>query len=305
MVGVNPLQKGQSLDGDGRRMVPRWKQILAQQQGWAQQNGIQFDSRGYTFSLYDNMYIPPSPATVDEFKSGKGDELGIGDKRGKMQALHSSSALVLNVFEYWRNRDIDSIARICGAPGGTSRMGFEQTHPTGLGGVPPHLDVEFLGPGLTLAIESKFTEPYHYHTKRGIKEKYLGMESLWRALPHCRRIAEHIREEQGGRTSFAYLDAPQLLKHILGLTMAYGPTGFELLYLWYEVPSKEAQRHRCEIADFNDHLGGEVRFRAMTYQELYGSLKKCANSDQDYLLYLGDRYFSRSDALVAPPGYVA
>ncbi len=109
------------------------------------------------------------------------------------------------------------------------------------GGIPPHLDVEFSGNKLKpLAIESKFTEPYHRHTKRTIKDKYLNVPGLWARLPRCGKLVKHIREEEQARTSFTYLDVPQLLKHILGLAYAFGPTGFELLYLWYEVSSEEA-----------------------------------------------------------------
>lgn len=277
-------------------MSMTYKLICNQQQTWAHQRGIKFDENGYTFSLDDNLFLPLLLEVRKEFQPGKGDELGSGGKRGKMQALHSSSALVVNVFQYWVNRNVSNIASACGAPQGMTEIRFEQTHPTPLGGVPPHLDVEFHGIGLKpLAIESKFTESYQRHTKRTIKDGYFSKPSLWAHFPRCERLAKRIHKEEQGRTSFVYLDAPQLLKHILGLGTAFGPMNFGLLYLWYEVPSPEAQRHRVEIEDFMDYIGDEVRFSVMTYQQLFEVLKRCPNSDRDYLSYLGQRYFPLSD----------
>ena len=48
----------------------------------------------------------------------------------------------------------------------------------------------------------------------------------------------------------AYLDAPQLVKHMLGLTIGFGPAGFDFVYLYYEVSSPEAKKHRKELEEF-------------------------------------------------------
>jgi len=268
-----------------------YRLICNQQQAWARQRGIKFDKDGYTFSLDDNLFLPLLPEVKKEFQPGKGDELGSGGKRGKMQALHSSSALVVNVFQYWLNRDVSTIASACGALQGITEMHFERTHPTPLGGIPPHLDIEFSRKGLKpLAIESKFTEPYHRHTKRAIKDKYLNVLGLWTGLPRCEELVRRIREEERARTSFTYLDVPQLLKHILGLTRTFGATGFNLLYLWYEVTSLEAKSHRKELKEFKKHIRDEVAFREMTYQELFEAIRKCHGVGEDYISYLTERY---------------
>jgi hypothetical protein len=273
-------------------MVRAYKSIYAQQLVWAARHGVKYDNDGYTLSLNENLYLPLLPVTEEEFKRGKGDELGSSDKRGKMRALHSSSALAINVFQYWRTRNVDNIARACGAPQGMTEMRFEQIHPTPLGGVPPHLDVEFRGSGLKpVAIEAKFTEPYHRHIKRTINDSYFSHAGLWAQLPRCEKLARRIRKEEQGKTSFTHLDAPQLLKHILGLAREYGPTGFELLYLWYEAPSPEAERHRIEIEDFSESIADEIHFRDMTYQKLFESIKKCPDTDGGYIGYLAERYF--------------
>jgi len=275
-------------------MFMTYKIIRDQQQAWAYQRGIKFDKDGYTFSLDDNLFLPLLPEVKNEFQSGKGDELGSGEKRGKMQALHSSAALVVNIFQYWVDRNVSYIASACGAPQGMTELHFEITHPTPLGGVPPHLDVEFWGNKLEpLAVESKFTELYYRHTKRTIKAKYLSIPGLWAQLPRCEKLVRHIREEERGKTSFVYLDAPQLLKHILGLATKFGSKGFQILYLWYEVPSIEVEKHRSEIAVFKEYVGDEVSFRDMTSQELFKAINKLPSKDRDYISYLRERYFPR------------
>lgn len=274
-------------------MLPTYQLILDNQQKWARQRSINLDDDGYTLSLNDNLFSPLLPETKREFVSGKGDELGRGYSRGKMQALHSSSALVVNVFDYWRNRNIGAIAQACGVSQHVTQMRFEQIYPTPLGGIPPHLDIEFCGgiDTVPVAVESKFTELYHRKTKRSIKDKYLNYRGLWAQLPNCEKLARRIRQEEKGKTSFAYFDAPQLLKHILGLTTKFGRKGYGLLYLWYEVPSLEADRHRQEIKAFKAQIGDDVDFRDMTYHELYSVVKRTSEANKNYISYLTERYF--------------
>lgn len=106
-------------------MSTAYESICNQQKWWACQRGIRFDEDGDTLSLDDNQFLPLLPEVRKEFKAGKGDELGAAGIRGKMRALHSSSALVVNIFQYWANRDVSEIASACGAPHGMTRMHFE------------------------------------------------------------------------------------------------------------------------------------------------------------------------------------
>lgn len=80
-----------------------------------------------------------------------------------------------------------------------------------------------------------------------------------------------IYDEQKKKMSFEYLDAPQLLKHILGLNYEtrFKEKGFTFLYLWYEIPSLEADKHRSEIESFKKAIGQDVDFQVLTYQELF------------------------------------
>lgn len=138
-----------------------------------------------------------------------------------------------------------------------------------------------------------------------IKEKYFSSPDLWNKLPTgCKKLAMLIHEEEQGKTSFSYLDAPQLLKHLLGLSLAtkYNPNrpkDFEFLYLWYEVPSSpEAKKHRLELTQFKEYIGDEVRLREMTYQDLFEAIKKCPNARKNYLDYLGQRYFPTANSQI-------
>ncbi len=74
-----------------------------------------------------------------DFGGGAGSELAArGDEPPKFCAVHSSAALVANAFGPFRTRPGD--LRLGGHSGAT-RLRFEATCPTGLGGTPPHLVV--------------------------------------------------------------------------------------------------------------------------------------------------------------------
>ncbi|MFC2056749.1 hypothetical protein ACFLTO_04170 [Chloroflexota bacterium] len=269
-------------------MIITYRRILNQQRDWADKRSIKFDKNGYTFRLNDNLFCPLSPRSEEEFRSGRGDEL----RKGKMNALHSSSALVVNVFEYWQSRGVDFIAQACGASKGAASLHFERTYRTPLGGIPPHLDVEFYNPLFRpLVVEAKFTESYHRKPKRHINDKYLD-SNLWKGLAGCESLIRLIRREEKDKTSFSFLDVPQLLKHILGLTTKFGKRGFELLYLWYDCrASLEAEKHHREISEFEKYISSEVSFRKMTYQELFKSIRGNPEAAPQYIDYLADRYF--------------
>ena len=265
--------------------------IKQQQANWAKSKGIRVDDAGYTANLGDNLFCPLSDASKRDFLEGRGDELGKDGGRPKIQALHSSAALAVNVFEHWRTRDVAAIARACGLSERATGMRFEATHRNALGGPPSHLDVQFTTTGKPLAIESKFTETYSRHTRRELSSGYVTRPGLWEGLPGCERLAKRLKDEEGKRTSFEYLDAPQLLKHILGLNTSF-PKRFSLLYLWYGVDSEEAERHWREITEFESFVEGDVDFRVMTYQDLFKRIQKMLRAGTDYVRYLRERYFT-------------
>jgi len=85
------------------------------------------------------------------------------------------------------------------------------------------------------------------------------------------------------------LNAPQLLKHTLGIANTF-QKDFTLLYLWYDCSFPEATEHRAEVGMFMQRLNGEIDFRAMTYQALFKKMQSAPAVDGNYIAYLAERY---------------
>ena len=263
------------------------------QRTWAQAVGISFDSRGYVQNLESNLRKPLSIRAWNGFRRGSGSELA-----SHMRALHSSSALVANFFDHWTERDKAPLLSALGIEGDDPavQLDFEAKFPTGLGGTPPNLDVVIrLGSTAVVAVESKFTEHQTRSTrgKADFSSSYFPPSSgLWAGvgLPGCQRLAETLRDG-GWRPEF--LDPGQLLKHVLGL--AKQGNRFTLCYLYFDCAGARSDIHREEVRRFAAHVGDEVPFRSLTYQEVFSAISAAAAADAesvDYVEYLGDRYFS-------------
>src|SRR5687767_5592943 len=110
--------------------------ILAKQTLWAARHGHPLrgsaGTKGrlaYTATVSDNLFEPLTPEARREYAEGDGGELGQGGiVPGKMQAVHSSSALSCNLFHYWRRIGRpDIIAKACGLPvSPTMAVAFER-----------------------------------------------------------------------------------------------------------------------------------------------------------------------------------
>jgi len=284
--------------------------ILQKQIQWALNRdmplvGSQGDrgQRTYTRTIDENLFEPLAPEVLDQFIRGDGGEISANPRPGiphKMNALHSSSALAVNVFHYWyRLRDAAGIAAACGLCRAGSRIPgviqFEkklvinkrfQKHPNVDVVIQDRLD----SPTVLFAIESKFTEAYGGRKHPGIKQAYLDRPALWTGIPALRSIAEEIVDTD---TEFQHLHPAQLIKHILGVRQTLKPGGrFRLLYLWYDAFGADGARHRSEIERFSAAAASDgVRFHALTYQELI--LRLAARYRQQhsaYVQYLTSRY---------------
>lgn len=99
-----------------------------------------------------------------------------------MRALHSSSALAVNVFDYWVSEfNHHLLAALDVDDRSNAAIRFEGKYPTGLGGNPPNLDVVLeLDNGQVIGIKSKFTEWFTPKTqgKMPFKEKYFE-QGVW------------------------------------------------------------------------------------------------------------------------------
>ena|SRR5437879_1670820 len=276
--------------------------IKARQRAWATRKGLTFDADSYCTCVDDNIFQGLSPGARTDFESGDGAELGKSGGRGKIQALHSSSALACNWFDYWRGRDLQPLSRAFGVPFRFSTLALEQKKfPTGLGGIGPNLDVLLTcGDGTPFAIESKFTEPYTKSKgKTYLKPEYFhDGRSLWTeaGLPGCQAVAEALRGQQDDFHNV--LDVAQLLKHMLALALS--GHHWSLCCLWFEVPGSLADQHRQELTVFTAaaHIGTDAaHFSALTYQELFARMVPfVGQDDSEYIAYLRERYVT--DAVV-------
>ena len=210
-----------------------------------------------------------------------------------MRALHSSSALVCNFFDYWRNQDKSALADALGIKQRITRIAFEKKFPTGLHGTPPHLDVVLTLSNETLvAVESKFLESYYAgKNKNLLRASYLpDATELWsqKGLPHCQQLAKNLHHKH-----FKYLDAAQLLKHMLGLANDEHKRQWKLWYLWFNPGGSAGEEHQKEIEQFIDAVNGDgEKVRAITYQSVFNRLsKKLGDQHAGYKDYLAKRYF--------------
>ena len=283
-------------------MIDAASYLFQRQVLWAQRKRIPLcgsaGDRGrlaYTRALDDNLFEPLSPEAVAEYSSGDGGELGrdIG-RPGKMQALHSSSALGCNMFHYWRRVDPGAILRACGLPTrGVEGLAFEGRLPISEQfRYAPNLDVlaTYGGDTTVAAIECKFCEPFSTRTKAPLSEKYLesALDGLWDGSPALRALAGRCCDPNAA--GFTHLDAPQLLKHVLGLRRRAGSHG-HLLYLYYDVPGREGATHRDEIARFTETPTQDgVRFWSVSYQTVLLELAEQRSAHGAWVDYMVERY---------------
>jgi hypothetical protein len=283
-----------------------YETILAKQMAWAQSRGICLrgskdectDGRGtkcYTAHLDANLFVPLSKSTETSFREGSGKEL-----EGKMRALHSSSAIAVNVFEYWNKlNDPATIAEACGlckkGSDAAVKIVFEEKYAVDKRfSTPPNIDVVIhCKDGSRIqryGIECKFTEAYQNRGHGGMAAKYFEESiNLWSDIPNLEKLAVSIQPDDN---RFAYLHAAQLIKHALGLKRHCGKRGFRLLYLWYDALGEPGYQHRAEVQEFAAIAKADgILFHSMTYQELIVRLTKTLEPQhQEYSRYLATRY---------------
>jgi len=287
-------------------LVRGYEYILAKQIAWARSRGIELiGSRGerglkaYAHTLDENLFSPLLPSVRDSFAAGNGNELGSSGAPGKMQAVHSSSALGVNVFQYWKSVSnpaaIAAACRLC-RPGSTAAVDLDfevkfVIHPDFV--IPPNLDVVIRNDESSriraMAIECKFSEAYGGRGHSGLKSAYLELDEIWDGLSNLRGLAATISPDDG---RFEVLHAAQLIKHVLGLRRACGHGRFRLLYLWYDVLGPEGAQHREEVESFAAAARADgVLFHSLTYQELIIGMSETLDSEHaHYVDYLMQRY---------------
>lgn len=267
--------------------------LKTRQQSWARSRGQTVDRAGYFASPAQNLPWL-TDAIRKDFDEADGHEFGVDGSRGKIAALHSSSALAVNFFGYWSMRESSALAGALGLTSAIQRIRFERKYPTGVGSRAPNLDVLLeLASGSVLAIESKFCEPFSSRVKKPVQDKYFPAgRRMWSGvgLDGVQRAAQDARTAASGYT---LLDAPQLLKHMLGLGTQ--TREWHLALLWYSPSSEVEIEMRNESDRFRKSLGVDAsRFNAMTYQALWAKLSTALSpAHREYSEYLQSRYFER------------
>jgi hypothetical protein len=281
--------------------------ILTKQISWADRNNVRLVGSeitkgrlAYTESLGENLFEPILPETRTEIEKGDGGELkGDSTHSAKMCAVHSSSAIGVNVLQYWKNKNIPDIAYALGLcrkdNKSANEIHFERKYKiSSKFQFDPNIDSVILNSESdkikAFGIECKFSEAYSSRNHSGLKERYLTeITEQWKDIPNLLDFAKTISPED---KSFNHLHPAQLIKHILGLKKEYGKTRFRLLYLWYDVLGEDGCKHRTEIAEFARIAKlDNVKFHSISYQELIAKLKKdYYKGNENYIDYLTDRY---------------
>ncbi len=283
-----------------------YQYILAKQTEWAKNRGLDLVGSKigcgrpvYTINVDHNLFQPLLPDVRASFAAGDGSELGSGGLPGKMQAIHSSSALGVNVFQYWKSA---SAAPVIASACGLCREGsdvsydiqFEEKYPINdTFGIHPNIDVVIHNKPEAkfkrFAIECKFSEAYRTHRHGGLKQKYLDCADIWDDIPNLRAFAERISPDD---KQFQHLHPAQLIKHILAMKRKFGRGGFRLLYLWYDVLGEQGKCHQDEVQEFVSVTSGDgIKFHSLTYQKLIATLAtQLRSTHQEYVRYITERY---------------
>lgn len=262
--------------------------------------GSETGNKIYFDDYNKNLYAKLSEDNKNDYNKGSGGEIrDTTTRRAPMKATFSSSAIVVNLFQYWQEKkDITPLLKAlmgnkCPKILKNIKIKFEsKIFPIKINNktiATPNIDITITYEDenenkYVIAIESKFTEPYKSKTYQGLGSKQYNDDSLWNDLPN-------IKEKRNITTK--HLDYPQLIKHILGLKNSKYKENFTLLYLWYDVPgTEEAKKHEEEIDKFAKIVGEDnINFCHITYQKVISYLEEnYKNEHEDYIKYLVERY---------------
>lgn len=226
-------------------------------------NSPNADSQGYLSDVAENLLPDIDFGRIrNEIENGSGNEL-----QQNLLAIHSSTALAVNAFGFFKSSDSISYVR----DGRDHEQPiFERKCRTGLGGTPPNLDVWFAaGNEGIVAIESKLTEYFERgkaeYTASYCRDNLPDGESCW----------WDVLDKSKGKES--HLGVAQLVKHYFGLRrhmLDEGVKDVELLYVFWE-PKNASEfeccvKHRGEIEGLANAVeDSEVKFSAMSYSELW------------------------------------
>ncbi len=280
--------------------------IKERQYSWARRHGVPIDDQGYVDELNDNFFIPPTDEMLAELPTDPQ-----GAPHETLHAVHSSAALVVNTFAYWRLYGKLQPVLAALAPNlahhDAEGLIFEAQCPIGWPSpqpdrMPPHLDAVLTYRDRAdatlvrgIGVESKFGELYG-QDQGPFATCYVADENrvIWEGLEPLRDLA--VRINRGEKQIYRHLKVAQLVKHALGLKNRFGGTeNFDLAYLWYPAPGKEAVKHEEEVGQFQQLAAActpKLRFQAIAYPDLIHHLAvQHGDAHGAYIDYLTERYF--------------
>lgn len=225
------------------------------------------DAKGYVRTPAENLV---DGVTMEQFeddvRSGSGDEL-----RTKFCATHSSTALAVNCFAWFKSADrLQSLSLLDAM--GASALRFERKFRIFDERMPPNLDVWIEREHENIAIESKLTE-YFEKKRPKFSRAYDRLAPPELAEPCWWQVYQRAKESEP-----RYLDIAQLVKHYFGLrryqqsTECAKPLVFLYLYWeplnWQDIHS--CNEHRREVEQLAcDVEESEISFKFTTYTQLW------------------------------------
>jgi hypothetical protein len=278
--------------------------IQAKFQAWAKRNclPVQGDrgdqgKKNYTMTVEENLF---GSGLADEvrkaFIAGAGRELT--GEICSLQAMHSSAAMTVNVFQYWLiNQDLGQLAKLLSIPSpNIERLSFEKQLPVCADpkshgfGKSPHLDVCFeYKRGARVGVECKLHEPFGGKDDDLLSNAYLKLSDPWNDIPSWKELARKLTKTN---LDFKRLGPSQLVKHVLGLKFGRRARDVRLVYFYFDGPGRENSEHLDEIGRFSELVAGDpIKFQPISIQEFIAkAFRALGESHADYVQYLSDRY---------------
>ncbi len=217
--------------------------------------------KGYVYDVRDNLIYHQKTFDIieSEFNKGQGNEL-----HSKMCAVHSSSALAVNAFAYFKGKK-DQL--VFNNQQDFINIEFEKQLLVGVNNrTKANIDLYLESDKCHVFIESKFLEPLK-KTSPKFAESYFNKD-----------IAERTKRFTGDLKPM-YFDWAQMTKHYLAIEKNKKKSEDTTLIYLYWTPSnvdelKTYETHKKELAIFQnkcDELKSEtnITFKPMTYAELF------------------------------------
>jgi hypothetical protein len=217
-------------------------------------------------------FLPGVPVeyVLARLRKAGGNEVG----SGKLASLESSAALAVNTFGWFHKRAdrLPLFPMLTVSPAIVVEVEYCARFPW-RGGRHPWLDAWIETSEAIIGIESKRHEPFRDEKKVALSDAY--DRRVWGdQMGPFEAMRDNLRS---GVTSFAFLDAAQLVKHSFGLVTEGRKKRKRphLVYLFAE-PAKYGDDvkalHRQEIGRFAAAVeGADVGFKAISYREWLNS----------------------------------